>query len=303
MKTFQIEMKQRQRISREVVEKYKDTICFMVETDSTCFEVVEPRVKRCPPMGYEVSAKLIIPYVEYILTAEKDPNEERWGTYEEKSHKVREELTRGTRKRKVAKTSSDKPSEVLKRLREMVEGIASSQAGSKQEPPKATKVIKAPTKDVASKVATPILAKETSQETALVQTRRRSERAPIRKSRKVATKTTTIESSQATKSTEKVAIEEKKEEKEAKQAEAPMKVLWKPDMRMLAKRMLEKGKINQLNRFFDRYKADDKILIEDLVIEYMIKYKNNLIELEGSIPQDLYDRLEVRKLRAIEEDQ
>jgi DNA-directed RNA polymerase specialized sigma24 family protein len=40
-----------------------------------------------------------------------------------------------------------------------------------------------------------------------------------------------------------------------------------------------------------------------MVIEYMIKYKKNLIELEGSIPQKLYDRLEVRKLRAIEEDQ
>lgn len=40
-----------------------------------------------------------------------------------------------------------------------------------------------------------------------------------------------------------------------------------------------------------------------MVIEYMIKYKKNLIELEGSIPQELYDRLEVRKLRAIEEDQ
>lgn len=35
----------------------------------------------------------------------------------------------------------------------------------------------------------------------------------------------------------------------------------------------------------------------------MIKYKKNLIELEGSIPQELYDRLEIRKMRAIEEDQ
>jgi hypothetical protein len=209
---------------------------------------------------------------------------------------VREELTRGTRKSKFSETSSNQPSEVLKQLRELVEGITSSQESSKQEPPKATKAIKAPTEDITSKAEEPILTKETSQETAPVQTRRRSEREPIRKSRKVAAETTTTESLQAAKFIEKVATKEQKEEKEAKQAEAPKKVLWKPDMRMLANRMLEQGKINQLNRFFDRYEADDKILIEDLVIEYMIKYKKNLIELEGSIPQDLYDILEFRTL-------
>jgi hypothetical protein len=87
------------------LEKYKDTIYFMVEIDSTCFEVVEPKVKWCPPMGYNVSNELLVSYIEFILPVEKDPNEERWGTYEQKSHKVREELTRGTRKKKIAEKS------------------------------------------------------------------------------------------------------------------------------------------------------------------------------------------------------
>jgi hypothetical protein len=55
-------------------------------------------------------------------------------------------------------------------------------------------------------------------------------------------------------------------------------------MKMLAKRILGQGKINQLNSFFDRYEANNKMLIEYMVIDYMLKYKKNLIELEGSIP-------------------
>lgn len=73
-------MKQRQRIPCEIVERYKDTICFMVEIDSTCFEDMEPRVKWCLPMGYKVSTEILVPYVEFIFTAKKYPNEERWGT-------------------------------------------------------------------------------------------------------------------------------------------------------------------------------------------------------------------------------
>jgi hypothetical protein len=71
LKTFKIEMKQRKRIPREIVEKYKDKVCFMVEIDNTCFEAMEPRVKWLPPMGYEVSVELLVPYVEFILAAKK----------------------------------------------------------------------------------------------------------------------------------------------------------------------------------------------------------------------------------------
>ena len=59
MKSFQVEMKQRYRIPPILIEKYKDELCFMVETDFTCMEVVVPRVKFIEPMGYEMSAKLI----------------------------------------------------------------------------------------------------------------------------------------------------------------------------------------------------------------------------------------------------
>ena len=67
MKNFQMEMRQRCRTPPIMAEKYKDEICFMVETDTTCMEVVKPRVKFIEPMGYEMSEELIEGYAKIIL--------------------------------------------------------------------------------------------------------------------------------------------------------------------------------------------------------------------------------------------
>lgn len=70
-------MKERYRIPEETVEKYKDTIYFMVETDCVCFEVVEPRKKWCYPIGYEVSPEVLTMQVEHVLAAKIDTSKER----------------------------------------------------------------------------------------------------------------------------------------------------------------------------------------------------------------------------------
>ena len=62
MKGFQVEMKKRYRIPPSLVEKYKDDICFMVETNFTCMEAIIPRMKFIEPMGYEMSTELIEGY-------------------------------------------------------------------------------------------------------------------------------------------------------------------------------------------------------------------------------------------------
>ena len=56
MKSFQAEMKQRYRIPPVLIEKYTDELCFMVEIDFICMEVVVPQVKFIEPMSYEMSA-------------------------------------------------------------------------------------------------------------------------------------------------------------------------------------------------------------------------------------------------------
>ena len=67
MKGFQEKMKRRFRILPTLVEKYKEDICFMVETNCTCMEVVVLRVKFIEPMGYEMSEELIEGYTQIIL--------------------------------------------------------------------------------------------------------------------------------------------------------------------------------------------------------------------------------------------
>ena len=58
MKTFKVEMKQRYKIPPMLMEKYKDEICFMVETNFTCMEAIIPRVMFIEPIGYEMSTEL-----------------------------------------------------------------------------------------------------------------------------------------------------------------------------------------------------------------------------------------------------
>ena len=52
-------MKKRYMIPLALVEKYKDKLCFTVEIDFACMEVVVPPVNFIEPMGYEMSANLI----------------------------------------------------------------------------------------------------------------------------------------------------------------------------------------------------------------------------------------------------
>ena len=83
MKSFRLKMKQRFRIPSTMVERYKEEICFMVETNITCVEVVEPRVTFIEPMIYEMNEELIEGYAKIILEYEKDTEYPRWETYEE----------------------------------------------------------------------------------------------------------------------------------------------------------------------------------------------------------------------------
>lgn len=54
-------------MTRLVVEKYEDTIYFMVEIDHFFLEVVELRMSWIMPIGYEVHEGLLIEYYNSIL--------------------------------------------------------------------------------------------------------------------------------------------------------------------------------------------------------------------------------------------
>ena len=135
MKTFQLEMKKRYRIPPSLVEKYKQDICFMVETDHTCMEAIVPRINFIEPMGYEMSMKIIEGYAQIILQFEVYTSCPRWGTYEEKIREVQSKQAIQESEKKVKKVMDSilKESGMSHREFEEVKGLAKEMQESGQK--------------------------------------------------------------------------------------------------------------------------------------------------------------------------
>lgn len=73
-------MKNRVRIPKEIMEKYKHTICFMVNKDECMMEVVQPMTIWIIQRGYEVDAATLDGYAQHLLTAHVDEKEKKFGT-------------------------------------------------------------------------------------------------------------------------------------------------------------------------------------------------------------------------------
>lgn len=102
-KDFQKRMHERERIPEQVVKRYEDTICFMVDTDTCQMEAADPRTSWVMPMGYEVEADLLIAYADHLLEQPVDSNATRFGTFKEKSIEVHSELAKLVIAKKVRK--------------------------------------------------------------------------------------------------------------------------------------------------------------------------------------------------------
>lgn len=83
IKSLQNLMKKRSRIPQAIVEKYKNEIYFMVDTDFTLIEAIEPRVEFLDPLGYEIFEVEVEEYVNRLLKSKLDVNNTRFGTFEE----------------------------------------------------------------------------------------------------------------------------------------------------------------------------------------------------------------------------
>ena len=52
MKTFQNEIR-KERVPPPMVEKFKNDICFMIDTNFKYIEAIDPRMLYVEPLGYE----------------------------------------------------------------------------------------------------------------------------------------------------------------------------------------------------------------------------------------------------------
>ena len=83
MRTFQNEMKQRFRISPAIVDRFKEDICILVDTDYTYIQVMKPRETFLDPLSYELSDDVVVGYIDLLLNSEIDKAEYTFGTFDE----------------------------------------------------------------------------------------------------------------------------------------------------------------------------------------------------------------------------
>ena len=83
MRIFQNEMKHRFKIASTIIDIFKNGICFMVDTNLTYIEAVEPIETFLEPLGYELNDDVAIGYIDLMLKSEIDQASYRFGTYEE----------------------------------------------------------------------------------------------------------------------------------------------------------------------------------------------------------------------------
>ncbi|GLJ42669.1 hypothetical protein SUGI_0884470 [Cryptomeria japonica] len=86
---FQEKMHNRHMIPPQLVEKYKDDICFEVDTDYCYVNAVELRTQSLLPMGYEIDFDITQQQIDAFLALPRHIIEIRYGTYEEVKEKVK----------------------------------------------------------------------------------------------------------------------------------------------------------------------------------------------------------------------
>lgn len=71
------------RIPENCVEKYRDSITFLVDTDNCFMEAMMPQNFRLTNLGYEISAEECMLYAKELLKCQVDLTEDKFGTYKE----------------------------------------------------------------------------------------------------------------------------------------------------------------------------------------------------------------------------
>lgn len=72
----------------------------------------------------------------------------------------------------------------------------------------------------------------------------------------------------------------------------------KPYARDIIDQIINDDNLDNISTFFDDFDDKDKKQLEEAIVLYLDSFSRTLIELEKTLPKELYDKLEVRKLHA-----
>lgn len=89
---FKDKMNKRSIIPSQLVEKYKNDVCFLVNTNTTLINEVESRIAWLPLMDYGLDIDWATKSIEALLEELKDKGATRFGTYEEAKTRIKMDL-------------------------------------------------------------------------------------------------------------------------------------------------------------------------------------------------------------------
>lgn len=87
-KIFKEKMNNKFRIPEQLVEDYKDDVCFMVDSDRVYIQAVRPRIMWVKPLPYEVNIDETKEIIEALVNELVDPKVPIFGTYDEAKTRI-----------------------------------------------------------------------------------------------------------------------------------------------------------------------------------------------------------------------
>ena len=70
-------------MSPTTMDRFKEDICILVDTDYTYIQAVEPQEILFDPLSYELSDDVLVGYIDLLLNYEIDKDEYRFGTFDQ----------------------------------------------------------------------------------------------------------------------------------------------------------------------------------------------------------------------------
>lgn len=332
-KTFQATMKSGERILKEIVEKYEKTICFMVDKDQCLMEAVEPRIVWILPMGYEVDAATLDAYAQHMMSQSVDEKEERFGTFKEKDLELHKQFTAPARKRKVSKMAEEVVVQMrytLEAVKQAREKHAQMEGKEETKKPKAELVpSKAKPKETKSAPTSvvPSLGQSSSRKGILKQKEKPKQTYVIVSP--VASETESDEEAvKAKMKGEFVRVVRKPQsggEEQSKKAKSEPTLTGRPKRGRKIRIQLDKnlesrdqqgkytfvpplttdqlideitvdGNLKHIGVYYENLVEVDQRKVEEAVVLHLHNFSKSLIELERSIPKDLYNIIDARRL-------
>lgn len=273
-KTFQTKMRARERLPQSIVDKYDKQIYFVIKRDETWMEAVSPRTIWVTEMGYEVDLPVLETCAKALLDTPREPSEGIFGNVETIASNVSMQKERKKRD-KFIKDASKKASEIKENVMNISGILASELKG--QQPVKQVSLV-VTSSDTDSGKAVEFKRVERKRKTSLVPS------PPPKKIRKLMKK--------------QQAVREPQKKLTPKKKQTPVT----PTLDDLLNEITQEGNMVNVNKWYNFFKDSDKQTIEESIILHLDIYKKVLIEVIDDLPNDLYMRLEAKRLSVMELD-